>query len=90
MIIQTILLYPSGAVWTDGAFNVSRPDPSGAIQADAEHPSRIRKVEGSNPSSGSKTAGQRAFLASLTTQRQPPVIHLGWISAAGAPSRFAP
>jgi hypothetical protein len=37
MIIQTILLYPSGAIWTDGASNVSRPDPFGAIQADAEH-----------------------------------------------------
>ena len=38
MIIQTIGLYPSGAVWTDEAGNVSRLDPSGAIQADAEHP----------------------------------------------------
>jgi hypothetical protein len=26
---------------------VSRPDPSGAIQIDAEHPSRNRKVVGS-------------------------------------------
>jgi hypothetical protein len=53
MIIQTILLYPSGAVWTDEAPNVSRLDPSEAILADAEHPSRNGKVEGSNPSSGS-------------------------------------
>jgi hypothetical protein len=37
MIIQTILLDPSGAVWTDEASNVSRPDPSGADQIDAEH-----------------------------------------------------
>jgi hypothetical protein len=44
LIIQTILLYPSGAVWTDVASNVSRPDPSGADQADAEHPSRNPKV----------------------------------------------
>jgi hypothetical protein len=44
MIIQTILLDPSGAIWTDGPSNVSRLDPSGAIQADAEHPSRSRKV----------------------------------------------
>jgi hypothetical protein len=57
MIIQTILLDPSGAVWIDEASNVSRLDPSGAIQADAEHPSRNRKVVGSNPTSGSKTAG---------------------------------
>ena len=38
MIIQTILLDPSGAVWTDKASNVSRPDPSETDQADAEHP----------------------------------------------------
>jgi hypothetical protein len=57
MIIQTILLDPSGAVWIDEASNVSRLDPSGAIQSDAEHPSRNQKVVGSNPTSGSKTAG---------------------------------
>jgi hypothetical protein len=54
MIIQTILLDPTGAVWTDEAPNVSRLDPSGADQIDAEHPSRNRKVVGSNPTSGSK------------------------------------
>jgi hypothetical protein len=53
MIIPTILLDPSGAVWTDEASDVSRLDPSGADQADAEHPSRNRKVDGSNPTSGS-------------------------------------
>jgi hypothetical protein len=37
-----------GAVWSDSAANVSRLDPSGAVQADAEHPSRNRKVAG-NP-----------------------------------------
>jgi hypothetical protein len=42
MIIQTILLYPSGAVWTDEASNLSSLDPSGAIQADAKHPTRNR------------------------------------------------
>jgi hypothetical protein len=66
MIIQTILLYPSGAVWTDGAGNVSRLDPSGAVQIDAEHPSRNRKVVGSNPTSGSKTAGE--WLSSKTSK----------------------
>jgi hypothetical protein len=45
-IIQTILLDPSGAVWTDEAANVSRPDPSGAVQSDAEHLARNRKVIG--------------------------------------------
>jgi hypothetical protein len=44
LIIPTILLDPSGAVWTDGASNVSRLDPSGAVQIDAEHPTRNRKV----------------------------------------------
>jgi hypothetical protein len=53
LIIQTILLDPSGAVWTDEALNVRRLDPSGAVQIDAEHPSRNRKVVGSNPTSGS-------------------------------------
>jgi hypothetical protein len=40
MIIQTILLDPSGAVWTEGPFNVSRLDLSGAVQVDTEHPAR--------------------------------------------------
>jgi hypothetical protein len=44
LIIQTILLYPSGAVWIDEALNVSRLDPSGAVQFDAEHPPRNRKA----------------------------------------------
>jgi hypothetical protein len=46
MITQTIGLDPSGAVWTDEASNVSRLDPSGADQIDAERPSRNRKVVG--------------------------------------------
>jgi hypothetical protein len=78
LIIQTILLDPPRAVWTDGASNVSRLDPAGADQIDANHPTRNRKVVGSNPTSGSKTAGQRAFLAELTVQRQQAVIPLGW------------
>jgi hypothetical protein len=44
MIIQTILLYPSGAIWTDSACNVSRLDPSGTVQVDAEHPARNRVI----------------------------------------------
>jgi len=62
MIIQTILLYPSGAVWTDGPPNVSRQDPTSAVQADAEHPSRNRKVVGSNPTSGSTNPQLRTYL----------------------------
>jgi hypothetical protein len=52
MIIQTILLYPSGAVWTDDASHVSSLDPSGAIQIDAEHPTRNRKVDGQTHANG--------------------------------------
>jgi hypothetical protein len=76
LIIQTIRLDPSGAAWIDGPSNVSRLDPSGAVQIDAEYPTRNRKVEGSNPSSGSKAAGQKAFRVVLTGQRQPAVIPL--------------
>jgi hypothetical protein len=53
LIIQTILLDPSGAVWTDEASDVSSLDPSGAVQVDAEHPARNRKVVGWNPTLGS-------------------------------------
>jgi hypothetical protein len=88
--IQTIRLYPSGAVWADSAPNVSRLDPSGAIQIEAEHPTRNRKVVGSNPTSGSKTAGQRLSPVMLAGQRQPAVIPLSWITAPQArPPRFA-
>jgi hypothetical protein len=41
MVIQTILLYPSGAVWTDEAGNVSRLDPSEADQIDVDTRLRI-------------------------------------------------
>jgi hypothetical protein len=37
LIIQTIRRDPSGAVQIDEASNVSRPDPSGPDQIDAEH-----------------------------------------------------
>jgi hypothetical protein len=47
MIIQTILLDPSEAIWTDKPSNVSSLDPSGAIQADTNHPTRTRKVDSS-------------------------------------------
>jgi hypothetical protein len=50
LIIQTIRRDPSGAVWTDGASNVSRPDRSGADQIDAEHQATDLAVGGSNPS----------------------------------------
>jgi hypothetical protein len=50
LIIQTIRQDPSGTVWTDEAPNVSRPDPSGADQTDAEHQATDLAVGGSNPS----------------------------------------
>jgi hypothetical protein len=59
MVIQPILLDPSGAVWTDSASTVSSLDPSGAIQVDAKNPARNRKVVGSNPTSGFISAGER-------------------------------
>ena len=70
LIIQTILLDPTGAVWTDEPSNVSRLDPSGAVQIDAEHPSRNRKVAGSNPASGSKPQVRGHILALLDAQWQ--------------------
>jgi hypothetical protein len=49
MIIQTIGLDPSRAIWTEGASNLSSLDPSGAVLVDAEHPTRNRKVIGRIP-----------------------------------------
>jgi hypothetical protein len=73
MIIQTILLDPSGAVWTDEALNVSRLNPSRAVQIDAEHPTRNRK--------GSSMVGRQA-LAAL------PVAPRGWeVILKSLPSR---
>jgi hypothetical protein len=69
LIIQTILLDLSRAAWTDEASNVSRLDSSGADQIDAEHPSRNRKVVGSNPTSGSISTGQRVVALALLAPR---------------------
>ena len=44
IIIQTVLLCPSGAVWTGGSSNVSRLDPSGTVRSDAEHPACNRMI----------------------------------------------
>jgi len=37
LIIQPIRRDRSGSVWIDKALNLSRADPSGAVQIDAEH-----------------------------------------------------
>jgi hypothetical protein len=50
LIIQTIRQDPSGSVWTDEASNLSRLDPSGADQIDAEQQATDLAVGGSNPS----------------------------------------
>jgi hypothetical protein len=39
LIIQTIRRDPSGSVWIDEASNLSRPDPTGPDQIEAEHQS---------------------------------------------------
>jgi len=49
MIIQTIRLDPSRPDATDSSPNLSRPDPSGSDQIDADHQSTDLAVEGSNP-----------------------------------------
>jgi len=59
--LQTIRQDPSGSVWTDEAPNVSRPDPSGADQIDAEHQATDLAVGGSNPSRRAKRPGHTAI-----------------------------
>jgi hypothetical protein len=77
VILQTILLDPSGAVWTDGASNVSRPDPSQAIQIDAEHSTRNRKVVdffgigGTNDRPPRRASGTRKEFAHLPELASP-------------------
>jgi hypothetical protein len=62
LIIQTTGLPPSGSDQIDAAPNVSRADPSGCVQIDAEHSPRNRKVVGSNPTSGSTSSQVRGLL----------------------------
>jgi hypothetical protein len=59
LIIQTIRRDSSGPVQIDEASNVSRPDPSGADQINAEHQATDLPVGGSNPSRCAKGTGQR-------------------------------
>ena len=66
LIIQTILL-----------------DPSGADQTDAEHPSRNRKVVGSNPTSGLVLAAPARFVSTLLLRVQ----HGGRLQVACHPAR---
>jgi hypothetical protein len=61
----------------DDPADVSSQDGSGRHLLDEGFSTRNRKVVGSNPTSGSKTAGQRAFLRMLTMRRRRAVIPLG-------------
>jgi hypothetical protein len=53
----------AGAVWTDEAPNVSRLDPSCAVQGDADHPSRNRKGSSTigPPGAGCPTGAPRGW-----------------------------
>jgi len=59
MIIQMILVDPSGADQIDEASNVSSPDPAGADQIDAEHQATDLAV--GSQSARPCTAGRSAF-----------------------------
>jgi hypothetical protein len=59
LIIQTIRLDPTRPDQIDEALDVSRPDPSGADQIDAEHQATDLAVGGSNPSRRAKQPAQR-------------------------------
>jgi hypothetical protein len=65
---------------------LSSQDESGRVQLEGLGPTRNRKVEGSNPSSGSKTAGQRASLAMATALMGQAVIPWAGSSCRGLPS----
>jgi hypothetical protein len=47
--------------WLDDPTDVSSQNRPGWHLVDEDSPTRNRKVEGSNPSSGSKTAAQRVY-----------------------------
>jgi hypothetical protein len=67
LIIQTIRRDPTGSVWTDEAPNVSRPDPTGADQTDAEHQATDLAVEVRIPRGAqlNQVVGRRCRLAGL-------------------------
>ena len=71
LIIQTIRRDPSGAVWTDGASNVSRLDRSGADQIDAEHQATdlvlLDLVEPGRVAAGYRLSRSRSLLVSRSS-----------------------
>jgi hypothetical protein len=65
---------------------LSSQDGSGQVHPEGWGPTRNRKVVGSNPTSGSITAGQRLCLALPTARWRQAVIPLGWPTAPQAPA----
>src|SRR5829696_5455456 len=80
---QALLSAGTERHWMKSVPLLSSQDGPGRVQLEDFGPTRNRKVEGSNPTSGSKTAAQRACLAMLTGQRQQAVIPLVNHRAAG-------
>jgi hypothetical protein len=83
---QALLPDPTGRHWMKSVPHLSSHDDAPRDQLEGFGPTRNRKVEGSNPSSGSKTAGQRVFLRVRTVRWRRAVIP--WVDqrAAGAPT----
>jgi hypothetical protein len=73
----------------DDPADVSSQNRPGWHLLDEGSPTRNRKVVGSNPTSGSISAGQKVFLAMLTGQRQQAVIPLVGHRAVSASAHFA-
>jgi hypothetical protein len=67
---------------------LSSQDGSWRVQLEGFCPTRNRKVVGSNPTSGSKTAGQRAFLALLVAHWEQAVIPLVVVPPLARPPQF--
>jgi hypothetical protein len=85
LIIQTIRRDRSGAVQTDDPSNVSRPDPSGADQIDAEHQATDLVRSASWSYYCLPTGRARACTVSLSTE--PAQRHDRLAVAAGQPRR---
>ena len=68
---------------------LSSQDGSGRVQLKDFGPTRNRKVVGSNPTSGSKTAAQMAFLGVATARRRQAGPSLVESPRRRAPARFA-
>ena len=87
---QALLSAGTGRHWMKSVPLLSSQDGPGRVQLEDFGPTRNRKVEGSNPSSGSKTPGQRVFLRMLTAQRQEAGHSFGSdITPPGALAHFA-